>query len=597
MRVPFRASQAVAPVEVPVAEKSEPLPADKETGVASPDSPTPQDSPANDIDSIDKDAQHGVQRIEATTKVWPRNALIAAYVVMWIIYFVDAMQQGMSTLLTPYVTSSFALHSLTATTGIMSSLIGGISKLTLAKILDIWGRPQGFLAMLILLTMGLVMMAACNNVETYAAAQVMYWVGYNGLNFSMSIFIADTSSLRSRALMFAYVSSPYIITVWITGPISESVIGGIGWRWAFGIFSIITPLMCLPLWGLFTYYDRKAKKLGLTPPRESGRSTFESLKYYFVQFDVIGLLLISGGLALFLLPFSIYSYQYYGWKDRLTLCMLIFGFVLLIAFAVWEKWIAPVSFIPWELLSDRTMFGSCILAAVLFISFYIWDSYFSSFLQVVPNLDLTQTGYIVNIYSIGSCFFSLVIGVIVRVTGRFKGLALYFGVPVTLLGVGLMLAFRRPDVNVGYIVMCQIFIAVAGGTLVICEEMAAMAIAAHQGVAVVLAVQAMFANVGGAIGSTIAAAIWTSVFPQKLAEYLPASEQANLTSIYGNIAVQKSYAVGTPARDAINDAYGEAQKWMLVASTVLLALTIPSVMVWRDIKIGKENKQVKGTVW
>lgn len=79
--------------------------------------------------------------------------------------------------LTPYVTSSFQSHSLTAATGIMSSIIGGISKLPLAKILDIWGRPQGFALMVFLLTIGLIMMAGCNNVETYAAAQVFYWVG------------------------------------------------------------------------------------------------------------------------------------------------------------------------------------------------------------------------------------------------------------------------------------------------------------------------------------------------------------------------------------------------------------------------------------
>lgn len=87
------------------------------------------------------------------------------------------MQQGMSNSMIPYVTSAFKQHSLTAAVSIMSSLIGGIWKLPLAKILDIWGRPQGFFMMMCFLTIGLIMMAACNNVETYAAAQVFYWVG------------------------------------------------------------------------------------------------------------------------------------------------------------------------------------------------------------------------------------------------------------------------------------------------------------------------------------------------------------------------------------------------------------------------------------
>jgi MFS family permease len=88
------------------------------------------------------------------------------------------MQQSTTSSLTPYVTSSFYAHSLTAATSVMSSLIGGIFKLPLAKIIDIWGRPQGFVLMLCCLVVGLVMMAACQNVQTYAAAQVFYWVGY-----------------------------------------------------------------------------------------------------------------------------------------------------------------------------------------------------------------------------------------------------------------------------------------------------------------------------------------------------------------------------------------------------------------------------------
>ena len=97
---------------------------------------------------------------------------------IWVIYFMDAMQQTMSFQLQPYVTSAFQSHSLTATTGIFASIIAGAFKLPLAKIIDIWGRPQGFACMLPSLTVGLIMMAGCNGVETYAAGQVFYWIGY-----------------------------------------------------------------------------------------------------------------------------------------------------------------------------------------------------------------------------------------------------------------------------------------------------------------------------------------------------------------------------------------------------------------------------------
>lgn len=77
----------------------------------------------------------------------------------------------------PYVTSAFRLHSLTAAVGIMSSIIGGLSKIPLAKLLDMWGRPQGLLISLFCWIVGYIMMAGCNNVQTYAAAQVFASTG------------------------------------------------------------------------------------------------------------------------------------------------------------------------------------------------------------------------------------------------------------------------------------------------------------------------------------------------------------------------------------------------------------------------------------
>jgi hypothetical protein len=65
----------------------------------------------------------------------------------------------------------------------MSNIIGGLSKIPLAKILDAWGRPQGMTLMLFFWVIGFIMMAACDGVQTYAAAQVFSSVGYDKLHF------------------------------------------------------------------------------------------------------------------------------------------------------------------------------------------------------------------------------------------------------------------------------------------------------------------------------------------------------------------------------------------------------------------------------
>lgn len=127
---------------------------------------------------------------------------------IWIIYFVDTMQQGMTNSLTAYVTSSFNQHSLLGATSIMSSIIGGLVKLPLAKVLDIWGRPHGYFMMVCCLTLGLVMMAGCNNVQTYAAAQVFYWVGY------VAVAVPLFSETETNTVRVCVTDTTVLHTLW-----------------------------------------------------------------------------------------------------------------------------------------------------------------------------------------------------------------------------------------------------------------------------------------------------------------------------------------------------------------------------------------------
>lgn len=140
--------------------------------------------------------------------------------------------------------------------------------------------------MTVLCTIGLILMAVCTNVETYAAAQIFYWVGYNGMGYVINIFLADTTSLRNRMIMLGLNSTPFVITVFAGPHIAQLFHAHSNIRWAFGLFSIIIPLAAMPVAGVFLYSNRKAKKLGLVPPRiASGRTYTEALYHYAREFD------------------------------------------------------------------------------------------------------------------------------------------------------------------------------------------------------------------------------------------------------------------------------------------------------------------------
>ena len=131
------------------------------------------------------------------------------------------------------------------------------------------------------------MMASSKNIETYAAAQTFYWVGYNGIAYVLDVFIADTSSLKWRGLMFAFSTSPYIATSFAGPAAANSYYVHSTWQWAYGTFAIITPIICAPFLWVFWHNQRLAKKQGILVDRReaSGRTWFESLKYYLIEFD------------------------------------------------------------------------------------------------------------------------------------------------------------------------------------------------------------------------------------------------------------------------------------------------------------------------
>lgn len=113
--------------------------------------------------------------------------------------------------------------------------------------------------------------------------------------------------------------------------------------------------------------------------------------------------------------------------------------------------------------------------------------------------------------------------------------------------------------------------------------MTVKAVSTQQDIPAILSMESMVASVGGSIGSTIAAAMWTGIFPVKLQQYLPAG--APFAEIYGDMTKRASYPPGTPTWDAINQAYGDTQKLMLITSTGLYAITWGSVIFWEGINV------------
>ncbi|KAF9871563.1 major facilitator superfamily transporter [Colletotrichum karsti] len=396
--------------------------------------------------------------------------------------------------------------------------------------------------------------------------------------------------MHQRGFLLGFISTPSIVTIWAYGPAAESVLNTIGFRWGFGMWAALIPVFFTPLMIVLFKYDKMARDSGLivkAKPAEE-RSFLGRVEYYAREFDVLGLVLVATGLSLLLLSISIYSYQPQGWRSPLIISFIVIGFLLIVSFLLYERYLAPQTFLPWAVIRDRTVVFTNIMAAALYVSEFICSAYIYSMLIVSFDQSVTQAAYISNIYLVGASFFNLIIGVAFQYCGRIKYYALFLGIPFFILGQGLMISFPTVGPSIGLMVFSKVLISFGGGTIYPIEHMTLMAVSqAH--FPALLSLESLIVDVGKGTGSAISTAIWTGLFRRKLGEHLPEQELPYLDEIYGSLTKQSSYAVGSEARIGIDRAYGETQRVIFITATSLMAIAWGAVLFWRDIDVKKSR--------
>lgn len=199
--------------------------------------------------------------------------------------FVDAIITSIQTSLNPYITSAFGKHGLLASVSVISTILGGSSRLSIAKIIDIWGRNTGFMFMLLILTIGLIMKATCQSVEAYVAAHTLFWVGHIGQGYVIDVMLADMTSLRNRMIMFGINGTPTIASTFAGPRIAQLYYKHLNFRWAFGSWAIILVGFCIPVIAIMLFEQHKASKIGVLPQEGPKRAWWQSVWHYTLELD------------------------------------------------------------------------------------------------------------------------------------------------------------------------------------------------------------------------------------------------------------------------------------------------------------------------
>ncbi|KAK0664934.1 Siderophore iron transporter mirB [Lasiodiplodia hormozganensis] len=519
----------------------------------------------------DDPPQQGVREIEAVRSIWTPRLLKIAYLSVFLVILGCSLETQASSNLVTYVTSDFSQHALVSTISVSTGLIAGVARVPIAKLIDIWGRGEGYAAMVACTTIGYV----------------------------LQVFLADTSSLRNRALAFSLSSTPYIVTTFAGPAVAQYFQENWNWRLAYFIFAITTPLVSFPIIYLLFHTKHVAIRKGILKPNELKRREpwLQQAKTFAVQFDAVGSVLFVAGLALILLPLSQRAQPSAsdgsGWFSASTLSKFLAGYTSLCLFGIWEWKYAPVHLIPYRVVfGDRTVLGSCLLCFISFAAFNSYHAYFPSYLQVARYLSIREAGYIANIFSLTSCLLGVVFAYVIRQTGRYKRLGLW-ALPLRSVGaLALIPAVRdaRTTSSAADVVACQLANAVAGAVLIVANQTAVNAAVAHADLAIVLAVLLLFSSVGASVGTAIAGAIWTASMPGLIRDFLPEGKKDLAEELYGSLKKQLEWAPGTDVRDAVVKAYCVTQVRLCIVAAASVPFVVAFVMMWRDLPVRDEDE-------
>ncbi|KAG0661648.1 hypothetical protein C6P46_003869 [Rhodotorula mucilaginosa] len=515
----------------------------------------------------------GVVRMEAIARAADSKSgkytlgLIAA--ACYAMYWVYCQERSTTYSFSVWATSSFKQHSSgISALGIATSIISSVCLPFLAKFSDIFSRPWVFVMALVSYLMGFAIIMKSPTLAAYIVGNVFVSIGSAGIGFLTSVLTADLVPLKWRGFAQGLLSTPYLATVWYTSYIVESLSTNNDWRWGYGMYLIIMPAVMVPAIAALFGLERRAHRQGLINMAAAkkgiedeeaeveieNKTMREKLISTFHELDTVGLILLGFGWSLLLLPFSLSAYAKDGYKNPSLIAMFVVGGVCLIGYGFWEAYGAKFPSAPGRILKNRTVITAIIIDVIYLLAGWMQLAYLSSYVYIVTDLSVTQWNYFNNVLTMGLCSFGLVAGVIQRYTHRYKALQV-FGICVKIIGYGLLVD-KNGVHDVGRLVMSQLLTGMGGAFSVVGSQVGSQASVPHQDVALVIALLSLWSNIGGSIGSAIAAQVWNSQMPGNLRKFLPSSvSDAEVLEFFSSITLIRSYDYDSPIRQGAIKAY------------------------------------------
>ena len=572
------------------------------------------------VERVATNAQQGVTKVEVFNKVLYQSGPTGK-LLLWLLgvsigltMFAYALDQGItSTIFTTMASSTFGQHSSLAAVSTASQIVRAIAKPFIGKLADITSRPTTYVVILVFYVVGFAVAASSSTFAAYTVGICFTSVGKSGLDLLSDIIVGDLTPLEWRGFFGALLSVPFVVTVPVNGFIAEGFVDN--WRWGLGMFAIMVPVLLTP--AIFTLYamQRRGEKMGMVTiagskqertgaaaaggASQKGAAHWSKLLYQgLIDIDILGLIILGVSFALLLLPLTLAEDADGGWENGSIIAMLVVGFVLLIAFVLFEVYLAPVPLMTQRVLKNRAFIAGVIVFTFNQTASSVRNTYFSSYIYVIKEWTTYQWTIFMGITTMGLSLLGPFVGLIQRHTHRYKSMML-FGAVARMIGYGILVNAGSGSMtqDTGRLVAAQLIFCL-GSFNVVGARVGTQAAVPHEDMATVIALLALWSTLGSSVGSAISSAIWTNEMLSRMYdEMIPAgADEKTIKKLYGSIKKLRSgYAFDDPIRQAAIRAYAAINGHIAIAALVLAAVPVIATLFMPDFYLGKQQNAITNT--
>jgi len=406
--------------------------------------------------------------------------------------------------------------------------------------------------------------------------------------------------MQSRGIAYGIISMIYLPFVFV-GPSIAAGIGLTRWRWGYGMFCILMPMCVCPLFGLLANADivkRRAKRCaegeGTAQPPDAGKRTglygWRRVSNSLVLVDPLGLLLTGFSFSLLLVPPTLSAGAKGGWHNRSMIAMEVSGGIVLIMLAVWELRYAPYPIFPRRMFNRNFVLCLCI-EVLYFLNGSLLTTYWSSWVWVVRDYSQHQWTYICETGTASLCIFTLVAGLIIRWTKRYK-IMLIIGVIISIVGCAVSYySSLSGHTSTVALVFGQLLFQAGGGFALTPAQTVLQGSVSAQDLAMAVALLIFSETMGSAIGASIAGAVWTRTLVYNLSISAPSLNSTQIVEIAGDITAART----AEPRAAIIIAYNYA--FRKLALVLLIFSFVPMIMavIVKDFALDARQNAIDGS--